>query len=218
MTTETAQTQDEAGVSGAGHADDHRQPHRQDLRGPDRGRHDPRHRAAQDQGRRRRLRAHDLRPGVHEHGVVSLVDHLHRRRQGDPRVPRLPDRAARREVHLPRGRLPADQRRAPDADGARRVDAPDHDAHVRAREHQGVHAGLPLRRAPDGDAAGVGRRALDLLPGGQPDQGPGAARHAGRAADREDADARRLLLPPQPRHAVRLSGQRPQLRRATSSR
>ena len=36
---------------------------------------------------------------------------------------------------------------------ARRVDAPDHDPHVRARERQGVHAGLPLRRAPDGDAA-----------------------------------------------------------------
>ena len=35
--------------------------------------------------------------------------------EGHPRVPRLPDRAARREVHLPRGRLPAHPRRAADA-------------------------------------------------------------------------------------------------------
>ena len=49
---------------GCRHPDDHRQPHRQEVRGPDRGRDDPRHRAAQDQGRRRRLRADELRPGV----------------------------------------------------------------------------------------------------------------------------------------------------------
>ena len=48
--------------------------------------------------------------------------------------------------------------------------ARDHDPHVRAREHQGVHAGLPLRRPPDGDAARVGRSAVDLLSGGERDQ------------------------------------------------
>ena len=37
--------------------------------------------------------------------------------------------------------------------------------------------------------------------------------HADHPADREDADARGVLLPPQPRHAVRLSGQRSELRR-----
>ena len=35
--------------------------------------------------------------------------------KGDPRVPRLPDRATGREEHLPRSRLPADVRRAADA-------------------------------------------------------------------------------------------------------
>ena len=35
---------------------------------------------------------------------------------------------------------------------AGRVDARDHDPHVRARERQELHAGLPLRRPPDGDA------------------------------------------------------------------
>ena len=65
MTTET-QEKDGAGVAtGKRDADDHRQPDRQGVRGPDRGRDDPRHRAAPDQGQRRRLRADDLRPGVH---------------------------------------------------------------------------------------------------------------------------------------------------------
>ena len=59
---------------------------------------------------RRRIRADVLRPGVHEHGVVPQLDHLHRRRRGDPAAPRLPDRAAVRALDLPRGRLPADQR------------------------------------------------------------------------------------------------------------
>ena len=52
----------------------------------------------------------------------------------------------------------------PTRGAARGVDPPDHDPHVRARERQGLHAGLPPRRAPDGHAARRGRRALDLLP------------------------------------------------------
>ena len=71
-----------------------------------------------DQNGRRRFRADVLRPGVHEHRVVSQRDHLHRRRRRDPPAPRLPDRAALRALHVPRGRLPADQRRAPDAGAA----------------------------------------------------------------------------------------------------
>ena len=194
------------------HPHRHRQPDRQAVRDPDRGQHDPGDRASQDQDRRRRLRSDDVRPGLHGDGVVSLGDHLHRRRQGHPRVPRLSDRAAGREVQLPRGRLPADPRRAADPGPARGVGSPDHDPHVRARERQGVHAGLPLRRAPDGDAAGVGRRAVDLLSGGGGDQGSGRPLHPGHPAAGQDADAGGVLLSPQPRHALRLSGQRPQLR------
>ena len=37
----------------------------------------------------RRLRPDGLRPGVHEHRVLPLGDHLHRRRGRDPRAPRL---------------------------------------------------------------------------------------------------------------------------------
>ena len=101
----------------------------------------------------------------------------------------------------------------PNAAAARRVDARDHDAHVRPRERAQLHAGLPLRRAPDGDAAGVGRRALDVLSGREQDQGPGDPLPADHPADREDADAGGVRLPPQHGAAVRLSGQRPALPR-----
>ena len=67
------------------------------------------------------------------------------------------------QLDLPGGRLPARPRRAADEGAARGVDAPDHDPHLRPREHQGLHPGLPPRRPPDGDAARRGRRAVDLL-------------------------------------------------------
>ena len=110
------------------------------------------------------LRHDDVRPRVPEHGVVQVEDHLHRRRQGDPRVSRLPDRAARREVDLPRGGLAPLERRAADGEGARGVHAPRDAPHLPPREHQEVHGGVPARRAPDGDAPVDRRRSLDLLP------------------------------------------------------
>ena len=88
------------------------------------------------------------------------ADHLHRRRQGHPPVPRLPDRAARGEEQLPRGRLPARARRAADQGAARRLGARDHATTPSCtRTCKRVHGGLPLRRPPDGDAA-VERRPL----------------------------------------------------------
>ena len=101
----------------------------------------------------------------------------------------------------------------PTAAAARGVDAPDHDPHVRARERQELHAGLPPRRPPDGDAARRGRRALDVLPRREPDPRRREPRDPDDPPDREDADARGVLLPPQHGHALRLSRQRPQLRR-----
>ena len=55
----------------------------------------------------------DARPRLRQHRRVRLGDHLHRRGRGDPALPGLPDRAAGREGHVPRGVLPADLRRAP---------------------------------------------------------------------------------------------------------
>ena len=138
---------------------------------------------------------------------------LHRRRGRRARVPRLPDRPALREVELPRGGLPPDLRRAAHPAAARRVDLRDHPPHLRPREHQEVRRGLPLRRPPDGHAARHRRRAVDLLPGREEDRRRQRTPHGGRAHDRQDADARRLRLPPRPRPALRLSGQRPVLPR-----
>ena len=62
--------------------------------------------------------------------------HLHRRRRGHPALPRLPDRAARREVELPRGLLPAHLRRAADA----RPELDDFDQKI--RRHTLLHEDL----------------------------------------------------------------------------
>ena len=53
-----------------------------------------------------------LDPGFTNTGFDHLEGHLHRRRRRDPAVPRLPDRAAGPELHLPGDQLPADPRRA----------------------------------------------------------------------------------------------------------
>ena len=196
-----------------------RQPHRPDLRAADRGRHRPRDRTAPDQGRSRRIRADVLRPGVHEHRLVPQLDHLHRRRGGHPPAPRLPDRAALRALVLPGGRLPADQRpTCRTQTELRGLDRRDHDPHLRARERQGLHAGVPLRREPDGHARGLGRRALDLLPRREQDPRRARPRDPDHPSAGQDADARRLRLPPQHGPAIRLSRTTTSPTRATSCR
>ena len=109
----------------------------------------------------RRLRADDVRPGVHEHGELPERHHLHRRRQGHPALPRLSHRAARRGERLPRDRLPDPVRRAAHRGAAAGVDARDHAPHDAAREHQEVHGGVPVRRASDGHLPEHRRRAVD---------------------------------------------------------
>ena len=191
----------------------HRQPDRRELRDRDHRRDREGDGLPPDQGLRGRLRADDLRPGVHQHGVVPLGDHLHRRREGHPPAPRDPDRAALRAVDLPRGRLPPDLRRAAHPGAARALALRRHPPHVRPRERQAVRRGVPLRRPPDGDAARRRRRALDLLPAREGHRRPRGALHGGDPPAGEDADARGVLLPPQPRPPLRLSGQRPELPR-----
>ena len=169
---------------------DHRQPHGRLDRGPDRQRRCRRRRVAQAAARRL-----VLRPGVHDdRGVCSsAITDL----DGDdrhPALPRLPDRAARRAVDLPRGRLPAHPRRAADRRSSSSSGARHHVPHVHPREHaQAVHGGLPLRRPPDGHARVGGRRAVDLLSRGQGHRRRRSPRQADRAPHRQDADARRLL-------------------------
>ena len=81
--------------------------------------HRPGHGPPPDQGLGRRLRPHDVRPGLHEHGRVPERHHVHRRRPGHPALPRLSDRAAGRSGELSRGGVPPDRGRAADQDAAR---------------------------------------------------------------------------------------------------
>ena len=97
--------------------------------------------------------------------------------------------------------------------GVRRLGARDHLPHVRARERQVVHARLPLRRAPDGHADGLGGRAVDVLPRRPQHHRRRQPAHADRPDDREDADPGRLVVPPRAGQAVRLPRQRPRLHR-----
>ena len=217
-TVRTEPCQETGGRREQGHPDDHRQPQREDVRGPDPGRDDQGHGPPPDQGRGGRLRPHDLRPRLHEHRLVQEPDHVHRRGQGHPQLPRLPDRAARGAEQLPRDRLPAAERRAADEGAVRRLGGQGHDPHVRPREREGADGGLPLRRAPDGDAGLDGGRAQHLLPGRQEGPRRAGARPARLPADRQDPDPRRLRLPPLDGPAVRLPGQRAQLPRRTSCR
>ena len=117
------------------------------------------------------------------------------------------------QVLVPRGRLPARLRAAADRVAARALELRRHPPHLRPRGHALPVPGLPPRRPSDGDPARRGRRDVDVLPGRQGDRQPRGALHGGDPADREDADAGRLLVPPQPRAAVRLSRQRPLLHR-----
>ena len=114
---------------------------------------------------------------------------------------------------VPRGRLPADPRRAAHQGRVRRVGARDHLPHVRPREREVLHGGLPLRRPPDGHADGLGRRPVDVLPRRPQHQRRRQPAHPDRADDREDADAGRLVLPARAGQAVRLPRQRPRLHR-----
>ena len=60
-------------------------------------------------------------PGFMSTASCTSDDHLHRRRQGRAALPRLPDRAARGALRLPRSLLPAAERRAAERGAEGRV-------------------------------------------------------------------------------------------------
>ena len=198
--------------------DHHRQPDRPDLRAAHPGRDDQGHRPAQDQDRRRGLRAHDVRPGLHQHRLLPEPHHVHRRDQGILKLPRLSHRAAGRAQHVPGHRLPGAERRAAHAHPARRVGLQHHAPHDGAREHQGAAGRLPLRRAPHGHADVDGGGPQHVLPGSQERARQADAPRPDLPADREGADAGRLLLSPPDGPALRLPEQRPSATAGTSCR
>ncbi len=198
----------EGAARGQRYPDDHRQPHRQVLRGTRQRRHHPGGRSQADQDDGRRFRVDDVRPRLHEHRGLPQRHHLYRRRQGHPALPGLPHRAARRAVHLSRGGLPAVRGRAARHDAAPHVDGANHLSHIRPHEHHQVSRGVPLRRPSHGDAARCRWRALDLLPRRQAHPRSGQSLPPAPPAPRQGAHHRRLCVPAFPRTAARLPGQR----------
>ena len=163
--------------------------------------------------RGRRRRADGLRPGIPQHGVLPQRDHVHRRRRGDPALPGVSDRAARGGRDVPRDGLPPARRRAPERRAAPPVGGGRPLPHVRPHERPEVPRGLPVRRAPDGDAARSGRRPVDLLSGREGHRRSGRALPPARPADGEAPDHRGLRLPARARPAVRPAAKRPRLHR-----
>ena len=150
-----------------------------------------------------------LRPGLHVDGGLRERHHLPRRRRRHPALPGLSDRAAGRELHLPRGGLPPVERRA--AQRPSSIDVWDHEItlpHLHPRERtQAVPRGLPLRRPPDGDAGLGRRRPVDLLPRRQGHLRPRVPQQADHPPHRQDADPGRRRPPLQRGHALRLPRQ-----------
>ena len=138
---------------------------------------------------------------------------LHRRRQGDPPLPRLSDRGPGGEVHVPRGRLPAPLRRAAEPQAVRGVGPRDHVPHHDPREPEEGHGRVQLRRAPDGHADRHRRRHVDLLSRGARRPRPGRADQADPPPDRQDADGRRVRVQALDGDAVHLPVERPRLQR-----
>ena len=160
----------------------------------------------------RRRRGLHLRPGLHLDRLLRELDHLHRRRGGRAALPRLPDRAAGREVALPRGRLPAALRRVADRGPARGLREPRHQPHHAARADGLLLPRLPARRAPDGGGLRHDGRDVGLLPRLDRHHRRLAARGRDDPDDRQDADDRRLGLQVLGRPAVRLPEEQPRLR------
>ena len=102
----------------------------------------------------------------------------------------------------------------PTARAAAGLDARDHAPHDAAREHQEVHGGLPVRRAPDGRSSSApSARCRRFYPDAKNIFDKSVAAAADAPADRQGAEHRRLRLPPQHRPALHLSRQRSELHR-----
>ena len=149
----------------------------------DRRRTDPGDRPAPDQGLRGRLRADHLRPGVHEHRLVSQRDHLHRRRRGDPA-----STAATRSSSWPRS-PPTSRSPTCSCTASCRTAGSSRSCPTRSRSTPSFTRtsgrsceGFRYDAHPMGMLIGVGGRAVHLLPRRQRDQGRGAPPPPDRSA------------------------------------
>ncbi len=172
-----------------------------------------------DQGRGGRLRADDLRPRLHEHRLLQEPHHVHRRRQGHPALPRLPDRAARGERQLPRDGLPRSstascRRRRSTTSGSTTITH-----HTFVHENvKDLMSGFRYDAHPMGMLASTVAALSTFYPEAKKVRDAAGPAEADLPADRQDPDARRLRLPPLHGPALRLPGQRARATRATSCR
>ena len=166
-----------------------------------------------DQDERRRLRADDLRPGVHGYRVLPLRDHVHRRRAGHPRVPRLSDRAARRAARATsRSRTCSIHGELPDGSSSTSGRTRSRSTRSCTRTSRASCRASATTRTRWGCCSRRSVRSRPSTP-----RRPRSRTRRSRYIQvirllGEDADAGRLLLPAQPGQAVRLSRQRPVVR------
>jgi hypothetical protein len=153
-------------------------------------------------------------PAFQNTRVHELEDHVHRRRQGHPRVPRLPDRAARREGLASSRSCGCCRTASSRTQGSSRASV--HQVTMHTMVHENMREFIDGFRY-DAHPMGILLSTVGALSTFYPE-----AKNVGDATnrriqmtrlDREDPDARGLCVPSSPRPAVRLPGQRPQLRR-----
>ena len=124
----------------------------------------------------------------------------------------IPDRAALRAVELPRGRLPAGPRRAADARTRSTTGCTSITHHTYVHENiKKSMEGFRYDAHPMSMLLSTVGALSTFYPAAKDLDERDRALHGDRPADREDADAGGVRLPPQPRPALRLSGQRPLL-------
>ena len=153
--------------------------------------------ASADQGRRGRLRPHVLRPGVHEHGLVpSAITFIDGERASfataATRSSSWPRSATYLEVAylLIHGELPTQA-------AARRVDARHHASTPSStRTSRASCDGFRYDAHPMGMLLAHRGGALHVLPGRQAHPRPRDRAPADEPPDRQDADPRRVRLPP----------------------
>ena len=116
-------------------------------------------------------------------------------------------------LRLPRGLLPAAERRAAQPQAEGRVRRHRHAPHDGARAAARLYQGFRRDAHPMAVMVGRGRRALGLLPRLARHQRPAAPRDLGVPPDRQDADHRRDGLQVLDRPAVHVPEERPLLHR-----
>ena len=140
--------------------------------------------------------------------------HLHRRRRRHPALPRVPDRAARREVDLPRGRLPADLRRAADRRAAGATSPRQIQRHTLLHEDlKRFFDGFPRNAHPMAVLSSAVSALSRVLPGLARPARPRAGRAVDDPAAGQAADHRGVRLQEVDRPAVPLPGQLADARR-----